>query len=384
MVPPSVRREASSILELNTESEVDQDLLDIREARKQMMAELYEKVEPGSKQEKFLTITDSFMTDYGESVYEAGFGKEYFIRVVGGLLTNMGRQLKEPHKFELFHQCVRGPDYDYYDFGLSFVRPLMIKENSRTTGLENLAEVANHIKEGDNVIIVGNHQTELDPQIISLLLEEEGYEELGEKMVFVAGHRVTEDPLAIPFSMGRNLLCIHSKKHLENPPELKAMKQAQNLGTMGKLSDLLVDGGNCIWLAASGGRDRPNQETNEFEVSPFDAKAVELFRLVAKKAHATAKVTKGDEAPVTHFIPLAMFTHQLVPPPAQVNSALGETRTAKRGSASIGFAPEVTDSDLEEAISKAKTKDEQRGAYTMCMENRVKEMYDELARLSLN
>ena len=60
--------------------------------------------------------------------------------------------------------------------------------------------------------MIGNHQTEADPQVLSLLLETEGYEDTAEKTIFVAGHKVTTDPLAIPFSMGRNLLTIFSKK----------------------------------------------------------------------------------------------------------------------------------------------------------------------------
>lgn len=48
-------------------------------------------------------------------------------------------------------------------------------------------------------------QTEADPQVISLLMEREGYGDVAEKLINVAGHRVTTDPLAIPFSMGRNL-----------------------------------------------------------------------------------------------------------------------------------------------------------------------------------
>ena len=61
------------------------------------------------------------------------------------------------------------------------------------------------------------------------MLEKLGLHELAEKVVFVAGHRVTTDPLAIPFSMGCNLLCIYSKKYIESPPELKAAKQQQNM-----------------------------------------------------------------------------------------------------------------------------------------------------------
>ena len=40
---------------------------------------------------------------------------------------------------------------------------------------------------------------------------------------------MTTDLLAMPFSMGRNLLCIFSKKHVDNPPELKSTKQRRDL-----------------------------------------------------------------------------------------------------------------------------------------------------------
>lgn len=68
--------------------------------------------------------------------------------------------------------------------------------------------------------------------MISILLEEEGLSHLAEKIVFIAGHKVTNDPVCIPFSMGRNLICIHSKKHIKNPPEEFPKKQAENLQSM--------------------------------------------------------------------------------------------------------------------------------------------------------
>jgi glycerol-3-phosphate O-acyltransferase len=39
-----------------------------------------------------------------------------------------------------------------------------------------------------------------------------------------------------------------------------------------------------IWIAPSGGRDRPNPDTKEFEIANFDSKAVDMFRLLAQKA----------------------------------------------------------------------------------------------------
>lgn len=73
-------------------------------------------------------------------------------------------------------------------------------------------------------------------------------------------------------------------------------------------------GGQFIWVAPSGGRDRPDPETGKFVVSPYDPKSVEVFRLMAAKA-------KGREGtgPATHFFPFAMWTNKLVPPPDQVS-----------------------------------------------------------------
>lgn len=193
--------------------------------------------------------------------------------------------------------------------------------------------------------------TEYLLQVISILLEKYSLPELAEKIVFIAGHKVTNDPVAIPFSMvrhwytihtlfcsnrdvykysmtcidvvyfslsdficisltlysfvllhflsyflffftdfiflqfvsiafnffiflqffsslqlfsfssnffhfrwqGRNLLCIHSKKHIKNPPEEFPMKSAQNLATM-KVSESLTRSmlfGNALFFTTA-------------------------------------------------------------------------------------------------------------------------------------
>jgi hypothetical protein len=45
------------------------------------------------------------------------------------------------------------------------------------------------------------------------------------------------------------LLCIHSKKHIKNPPEKVAEKQAQNLESMKALGSLTSQGGSVFWVA---------------------------------------------------------------------------------------------------------------------------------------
>lgn len=53
---------------------------------------------------------------------------------------------------------------------------------------------------------------------------------------YVAGDRVVSDPLCKPFSMGRNLFCVHSKKHMNDDPALKAAKSKTNRQTLITLS----------------------------------------------------------------------------------------------------------------------------------------------------
>lgn len=197
-------------------------------------------------------------------------------------------------------------------------------------GVDNLRRIQEYLQRGENVVLLSNHQTEADPQVISLLLETyPDLAPLAEQMIFIAGHKVTNDPVAIPYSMGRNLICIHSKKHIKNPPEETPQKLKQNLESMQAMSELFSQGGKCFWVAPSGGRDRPN-EADKFVVAPFDVKALDMFKILAMQSQKPA-----------HFFPMAMFTHQLVPPPKTLSSSLGEERNAQRGEVSIDVLAET-------------------------------------------
>ena len=167
---------------------------------------------------------------------------------------------------------------------------------------------------------------------------------------------MTTDPLAIPFSMGRNLLCIHSKKHINNPPEEKETKQRQNMETMSKMQELLSEGGQVLWVAPSGGRDRPN-DADEFVVAPFDPKSVAMFQILALKS--------GKKI---NFYPMAMWTHQLVPPPKEVKQDLGEARSAKRGGARVAVGAAI---DPEEHTGS-------REAFPNAVQEAVTAMYEKL------
>lgn len=236
-------------------------------------------------------------------------------------------QLQSPYPFAPYHKAIRAPT-DYYSLGLDFIRPLVDFAKSTIAGKEALESIKEALAKQENVILLANHQTEIDPQIISLLLEKD-YPELAQEMIFVAGHRVITDPLAIPLSLGRNLICIYSKRHIDVPPEKKAEKLTHNQKALKGLEELLNSGGKCIYIAPSGGRDRVDT-AGKIEVAPFDPQAVEMFYLLSQKAKRP-----------THFHSLALSTYALLPPPDVVLKEIGEQRKTTFSPAHLAFSPKI-------------------------------------------
>lgn len=271
---------------------------------------------------KYCQIFFQFVDCYRNALGDA------FDAAIPNLLLFM--QLIEPHfqspfVFEPYHKKIRHP-IDYFQFGLDFIRPLVDISQSRIFGEENLIMIREKLQKKENVILLANHQTESDPQAISILLEQK-YLDIAQNIIYVAGERVLTDPLAIPFSMGCDLLCIYSKRYIDHPSELKAQKQQHNKNTMERMSRLLQEGGKIIYVAPSGGRDRKNKE-GKIEVAAFDPASIEMFYLMAKKAKTP-----------THFIPFSLVTYDLLPPPETVQKELGEVRRAKRTPIFLSFAP---------------------------------------------
>eukprot|EP00565_Helicotheca_tamesis_P007235 CAMPEP_0185741026 /NCGR_PEP_ID=MMETSP1171-20130828/38738_1 /TAXON_ID=374046 /ORGANISM="Helicotheca tamensis, Strain CCMP826" /LENGTH=514 /DNA_ID=CAMNT_0028412963 /DNA_START=158 /DNA_END=1703 /DNA_ORIENTATION=+ len=207
-------------------------------------------------------------------------------------------------------------------------------KRSVTLGQEHIQQISQQVQKGDNIIFFANHQTEPDPQVISILLENIGYGDLAEDIMYVAGHKVTTDPIAIPFSMGQNLLCIHSKKHKssEEDEAKQRQKQKQNLLAMGTMSRMLKKGGALLWVAPSGGRDRRDlsSSSGEIPIAPFDSKTIDMFRLMGEKSKVK-----------THYYPMAMRTYEILSPPDQIVSNVGETRDVQFGAVGIAFAEEL-------------------------------------------
>lgn len=304
---------------------------------------------------------NKFLESYREAITENGHSIDEYKPMLKQMLDLVHQQIEHPYLFETYHEQVRSP-FDYYQFGLDVLRPLVIFESSMVKGISNLEKMISQLNRGENVILLSNHQTEPDPQAISLLLEKT-HPQFAEKIIFVAGHRVTTDPLAIPFSLGRNLLCIYSKKYIEYPPEKKQEKLTHNARTMKKMLQLLNEGGKCIYVAPSGGRDRPNAE-GVIEIEKFDPKSIELFWLLAKQA----------ERP-THFYTLSLVSYALLPPPNSTEKELGEKRHPQCTPLHIAFGNEI---EMESIVSEIKDKKQKITARADYIWEQVKKDYTQL------
>lgn len=301
--------------------------------------------------EKYYRIILQFYGCFKTAIEQAGKPLESVLSTFLLFLELLREQIERPHHFEPYHQKIRHP-IDYYQFSLDFIRPLIDFSKSSVKGLDVLETIEKQRARGENVVFLANHQTETDPQAIAILLQT-AHPKLAESMIYVAGERVVTDPIAIPFSMGCDLLCVYSKRYIDHPPELKLEKQLHNKNTMELMSRLLQEGGKAIYVAPSGGRDRKNSK-GVVEVAPFDPQSIEMFYLMAQKSKTP-----------THFYPLSLDTYDLLPPPETIQKELGETRSAKYCPIHLFFAPEFSMEHFEGSEEKDKRKRREMRAYAI-------------------
>jgi len=292
------------------------------EVKSKFEEKLAEAVEEGLIHTHVAHLMHGFYSTFVTSM--KGEISDHSEKVMLNFIEYVEEQTRYPYRFELFHRAIP----DYHRFGIEFFKPLVDIPNSTIKGKKNLEKIHDQLEMGDNVIFLSNHQIEGDPQMLQILFEEP-YPKLEKEMIFVAGHRVTTDPVAVPFSIGCNLLCIYSKRHIDHPPEKKTEKQLHNQKTMKVMGELLQEGGHCIYVAPSGGRDRMGAD-GTIQVAEFDAQSVEMFHFMAKRSKRP-----------THFYPLALSTYHILPPPKTVEKKIGEERIVGSGPIHIEVCDEL-------------------------------------------
>lgn len=266
-----------------------------------------------------------------------------FNRIVDRILL-MSRQ---PYDFQSRHEMIEAP-YNYFEFGQEYISPLINWGASCLRHPQRWIEARDAVERGENVVLLANHQSEADAAFLPLLFGRSGaqWERFGRSVYYVAGDRVVGDPLAQPFSMGRNLFCVYSKKYIADEADaaVRAAKTKQNKRTVLEMGKALKQGGMLIWVAPSGGRDRPDETSGRPTPAAWDPAVVDMFRSLGSKSGVP-----------TTLYPMAMATYAIMPPPDGRNKALGEARVTKYSGCALSLGEGV---DLaEDAAWRARDDD---------------------------
>ncbi|KAI4369914.1 hypothetical protein MLD38_018308 [Melastoma candidum] len=285
------------------------------------------------------------------------------------ILSNMSLALdrvlydvEDPFVFSPYHKALRKP-FDYYVFGQNYIRPLIDFRNSYVGNVDIFSEIQGKLSQGHNVVIMSNHQTEADPAIIALLLEKT-HEEIAQNLIYVAGDRVLTDPLCKPFSLGRNLFCVYSKKHMFDVPELVDMKRKSNIRSLKEMALVLRGGSQIVWIAPSGGRDRPDPDTEEWYPAPFDPSSVDNMRRLVEHSGVPG-----------HIYPLSLLCYDIMPPPGQVEKEIGERRVVSFSGAGLSVAPAINSSEV---MANCEDPEEAKEAYSRTVYDLVVQQYNVL------
>ncbi|XP_019094497.1 PREDICTED: glycerol-3-phosphate acyltransferase, chloroplastic-like [Camelina sativa] len=249
--------------------------------------------------------------------------------------------VEDPYTFNPYHKAIREP-FDYYMFVHTYIRPLIDFKNSYVGNASIFSELEDKIRQGHNIVLISNHQSEADPAVISLLLEAQS-PFIGENIKCVAGDRVITDPLCVPFSMGRNLICVYSKKHMNDDPELVDMKRKANTRSLKEMATML----------------RLLELNNE--CSYFDSSSVDNMRRLVEHSGAPG-----------HIYPMSLLCYDIMPPPPQVEKEIGEKRLVGFHGTGLSVGPEISFSDVTAACENP---NEAKEAYSQALYNSVNEQY---------
>lgn len=302
--------------------------------------------------------------NYHDAVLNSGVpnAKEIVLSNMAATFDRILLQYEDPFTFPSYHKAIRDP-FDYYTFGQNYIRPLIDFRNSYVGNLAYFGEMDKQLKQGNNIILFSNHQSEADPAAIALMLETSN-PDIAEKITYVAGDRVVLDPICKPFSMGRNLLCVYSKKHIDDVPELAEMKKKANARTLKEMALLLRKGGQVIWIAPSGGRDRPNPDTKEWIPASFDVAAVDNMRRLVEHSGVPG-----------HMYPLALLCYDIMPPPPQVEREIGEKRKIGFHGVGISVGPEI---NFNEFVATLENQEEVKSVFSKTLYDTVVAHYNVL------
>ncbi len=137
---------------------------------------------------------------------------------------------------------------------LDFLEDLIVGEESRLIGEDNLAAALEFMVDGGNVLLVQNHTSGADTIVMDYLVNQR-FNDAAKSWIFMAGHVVNLFLLPLTICGGISRVQIFSAKYCANAdPAILADMKTQNARAMGQLAPLVSNGGVLVGLYPEGGR----------------------------------------------------------------------------------------------------------------------------------
>jgi len=286
-------------------------------------------------------------------------------QVVAALADRVQVMLEENYTFPSRHTRVLEP-FNYFDIGQRAVGNLVDFGASFVGHAERILDMQSAVARGENVLLLANHQSDADGGVWAWMTRELA-PSLATDLYYVAGDRVVTDSYAKIYNMGRNLICVHSKKVMDqDPPAVREQKSKINRRSVLELGKLFKQGGAIVWVAPHGGRDRTDA-SGQLAPGAWDAAAVMLLKRMM------------DSSPNPgHVYPMAMATAEIMPPPSgeDEEKPWGMGSVFKYHGVGISIGAELHEDTI---IAGIDGKEEQADAYKAAAYSKVAALYAPLA-----
>ncbi|EPS73003.1 hypothetical protein M569_01754, partial [Genlisea aurea] len=145
--------------------------LDVRSERELLLG-IQKEAEAGRLPSNIAIGMEELYYNYRDAVFQSGLPDAHHI-VLSNMTVVLERifmDVQDPFQFSPHHEAIREP-FDYYMFGQKYIAPLIDFRNSFVGNVSFFNEMEQKLRQGENVILISNHQTEADPAVIALLLE---------------------------------------------------------------------------------------------------------------------------------------------------------------------------------------------------------------------
>ena len=85
-----------------------------------------------------------FFKTYAEAAQKNGYALHDFEPILNQFLDLLLEQVQHPFIFQHFHQCLLEP-FNYYKFGLDFIRPLVRMQDSHILNADRLEKIREYL-----------------------------------------------------------------------------------------------------------------------------------------------------------------------------------------------------------------------------------------------